>query len=324
MEHRWKRALPGALVLSVLAGACQDAPSGPRAPAARATPPTVASARTFSGASSDSLVDLVLNEWARLGHPEYRREVDAWRQKYVGTVHPAALPNAPDPRATPRSALITDTGESSVSPAAIFDHREALHFGSSAGIPALLEGEMTFTGDLGKISVGSFSITSKSGAAHTVTGDLVIGSGQLVSCQDATQTPCGSKRLAGSIPVNDAPVCDASASGNLLYNAQNIQSTFGVSTDPLSTVNTGDNTAQAASLSAQVNATAPACATTPPPPPPYQPPPDGGGSWGSPNPDPNAPPPATVPSSPNEPKDNYCYSYWDPSVLYVEVVCTAN
>ena len=322
MEHRWKRVLSGALVLSVLAGACQDAPSGPRPPAARATPPTVASANPFSGASSDSLVDRVLDQWARLGHPEYRREVDAWRQKYVGTIHPAALPNAPDPRATPRSALITDTEEPTVSPAAVFDHREALHFGSSSGIQTILEGEMTFAGDLGRISVGSFSITSKSGAAQTVSGDLVIGSGQLLNCLEAVLAPCGSKRLAGSIPVNNAPVCDASASGNLLYNAQNVQSTYGVSTAPLSSVNTGDNTAQAVSVSAQVNAAAPACAITPPPPP-YQPP-DVGGGWADPPPDPNTPPPATVPTGPNGPKENYCYSYWDPSTLYVEVVCTAN
>ncbi|HET9728951.1 MAG TPA: hypothetical protein VFR41_05990 [Acidimicrobiia bacterium] len=321
MQYWWKGALPGALILGIVAGACQDAPLSPRAPATRVTSAPSASVRTFSGASSDSLVDLVLSRWARLGHPEYRRQVEAWRQRNLGTTRVAALRDAPDPRTTRRSALLTDGSEVVKDPPQISAHREGLHFGSTLNgstVPSVLEGEMTFVGDVGKISVGTFGITSTTGSFYSVNGDLANGPGQL-TCVDVTYN-CTSKRLAGSLPLPNTPICDASGNGNLLYSAVNVQTTS-LSLAPLATFNTGGGTEQVASLSAQLSATAPSCAAPPPQPS------DPGGTWADPAPDPYAPPPpvSTAPTvSPDTPKVTYCYSSLDPVLLYVVVICSAN
>jgi hypothetical protein len=281
-----------------------------------ATPEVSVRATAYSGWQSDSLVATVMAQWARLGHPEYQRVIDSWRREHLGTTNTAALRDAPPPdsRATAPSTLLAEGDGTVKSPPQLFGHREALHFGNSYGTPTVLEGEMTFAGDLGKISVGSFSITTKSGGAYSIGGDLANGPGQL-SCVDISI--CTSKRLAGSLQPSGIPYCDASASGNIIYTAQNLTSS-GTSISPYPAV--GGVGVDVATLSQQVNATADACPTTTDP---GSSPPSGG--WADPAPDPNPPvPPPEDPIYPSVPKDNYCYSYSATGMLYVIVVCTAN
>ena len=333
MQHRWRRALPGALAVGILTGACHDAPVAPRATATPASPVTAASVKTFSGASSDSLVQQVMTQWARLGHPEYGRAIDAWRQRHLGTARPTNLPNAPDARATPRSALLADGGETLTDVPKVLSHREALTFGSSQNgsmVPTVLDAEMTFTGDQGSIVVGSFTITSSSGRVYQAAGSLASGTGQLVYCSALAYGQCvNSRRLAGSMRLDNAPYCNANGSGNLIYTAQTIQSSSASTIIPGVTVNTGGNVENEFSISQQLNATAPSCApqpavdsTT------SQPPGDGSGTWSDPAPDPYPADPAPAPSAPtsdpSSPKVGSCYSYFDPVTYSIQIVCSAN
>jgi hypothetical protein len=327
MRSWWKGALPGVLTFSLFAGACQDAPLAPRAPAMPATPRQTRS--TYSGRQSDSLVAAVLAEWAKLGHPEYQREIDSWRRQHLGTTRPSELPDAPDPRATPPSALLSEGDGTLKNPPQVLSHREALHFGQNANgisLPTTLEGEMTFVGDEGRIAIGSFGITSKSGGTYTLTGELAAGAGQLVSCSDPTLGSCvNSKRLAGSTFASSAPYCDATGSGSLNYTAQNIQSTFDIATSPQTAVSSGGGVQDQFNVTQQLFATAPACDTqtgdtntggyVPPNPVDPYPPPEG---WPDPGPEPYEPPGGGTPVQDD------CVAFFSTLLLYVIVICSTD
>jgi hypothetical protein len=263
MDPQWTRALPGALIVMILASACQDAPLAPRAPATRADQPRDGLRQmVFSGRSSDSLVEHVMLQWARRGHPEYGRAIDAWRRRELGTTRPGLLPAAPDPGAAP-SRLITGDAETIKAPPNVLTHREALHFGWSGGgssIPTIVEGEMTFVGDVGRITLTALTITSKTGVSYVNGGDLAQGPGQLINCADVTLSSCSSsRRLAGSVSLGTVPNCDASAYGSLQYTAQNVQATYATSTVPTYPVNTGGDNTDTFSASAALQATANPC-----------------------------------------------------------------
>lgn len=328
MVSCWTRALSGALVLVLVGGACQDAPLGPRAPAARSPEESaVAPSSALSGRSSDSLVDVVTAAWSRLGHPEYRQAIDAWRRRELHTTQTSTLKDAPDWRATAFSALLTDGGDGTVpkAPPSIISHQEAMLFGTSASgviTPDVLEGEMTFVGDQGKIAVGTFHITTTTGASSTVSGQVAFGPGQVVYCVQIVLGSCiYARRLAGSLSLPSMPNCNASASGNLAYDAQNVQSTS-VSTLPGTTANTGGTVTDDFSLSANLGAVAPVCPDPPAdttqtptdpvgnPSDPYPPPTDPGSV-----PDDPAPPPAGAPD------DYNCYTFINYLLLAVTIVC---
>lgn len=324
MNSQWRWALPGALVSIVFAGACQDAPLGPRAPADRsAGPAAIMHPTVFSGRSSDSLVDRVMAQWALHGHPEYQRDIAAWRQRVLGTTRPSLLPDAPDRRATPRSAIISDGTTTQKDPPQVQTHREALHFGyvsSGYTVPSVLEGEMTFVGDMGSIAVGSFNIVSNSGTSYPVNGNLAAGPGQLVGCLDVALSTCGNtRRVSGSVLLNGLPVCDASGSGSLTYAAQNVVTTYSLPLSPYVQLLSGGNVESTASLSANVSALAGSCTEVDPP---YIPP---GADPSAPYPPPEWPVPEPGPIDPAPmfaPPVETCVTYYNNLLLYMTVVCS--
>lgn len=321
MTLSWRRALPGALMLAALSVACQDAPLGPRAPAARAaTQSGNLYQRSFAGRSSDSLVERVTSAWARHGHPEYRQAIDTWRRRVLGTTQPNLLADAVDRRASAPMFIIDDGTGTVQAPPQVESHRESFVFGHSGDgfdVPSVLEGEMTFVGDVGRITTGTFNVTSTGGSRYPVVGDLANGAGQVINCAD---TATCTKRLAGSITAG-APFCNASASGNLVYSAQNIQSSFGTLITPLSG-DTGGGTTEATSTSAYVQSQAPSCDTNTS---------DGGSTGGTggyvSDPDPgdawSPSDPYTDPTPPPNQTGSNCTSYYYPVLMMTVVVCSA-
>ena len=319
MVSQWMRALPGALIVGLVSGACQDAPLGPRAPAMPAPPaehfvPTAA----FSGRSADSLIDVLSPQWARLGHPEYRRTIDAWRQRELGTTQVSTLRSAPDPKAIQPSYLL-QSGDETKPPPNVVSHQEALQFGSGSSVPNTVTAEMVFVGDQGAISLTSLSIASNSGGSYSTAGTLASGFGQLLYCVDISSGSCvNERRLNGAIPVLGAK-CDAVGSGNIQYLAQNLESTSGFNVIPGVSLNTGGTVAASYALSAFFKAFANSCPAkdstnnTQPlaPAPPDTPPPT------FPTPDPTPLPPLAPPPPPGD----QCTSYIDDIDLYVEVDC---
>lgn len=321
MVSQWMRALPGALILVLAAGACQDAPLGPRAPAMHAPPadhfpPTTA----FSGRSADSLVDVLSPQWARLGHPEYRRTIDAWRQRELGTTRVNTLRSAPEPQALQPSFLLQSGDGTPAAPPNVVSHQEALQFGSGSSVPNTVTAEMVFMGDQGAISLTSLTIASNSGGSYSTSSSLASGFGQLLYCVDISLGSCvNERRLSGALPVLGAK-CDAVASGNIQYVAQNLESTSLSNVIPGVSFSTGGTVAASYSLSAFFKAVASACPTkdsttvntqplTPTSPDTPQP------TFPTPDPTP-LPPPAPPP-----PPGDQCTSYIDDIDLYVEVDC---
>jgi hypothetical protein len=241
----------------ICASACQDAPFAPRAPVTRTVDaPQRGGLAAFAGRSSDSLVEQVMQQWARQGHPEIGRAIDIWRRRELGTVSPSTLPDA-------GASRLISVGVDTKALPNVLTHREALHFGSTSGtssIPTILEGEMTFTGDVGRIAVTSLTITSRAGVSNVSTGDLAAGPGQLINCADITLGSCSNtRRLAGSSNLGGVPNCDASAFGTIQYTAQNIQATSGLPVVPDYSGSSGSNTTDTFSVSASIQATANPC-----------------------------------------------------------------
>ena len=320
MVSQWMRALPGALILVLTAGACQDAPLGPRAPAMHA-PPTghFAPATAFSGRSADSLVDVLSPEWARIGHPEYRRTIDAWRQRELGTTRVNTLRSAPEPQALQPSFLLQSGDGTPTAPPNVVSHQEALQFGSGSSVPNTVTAEMVFIGDQGAISLTNLSITSNSGGSYSTSSSLASGFGQLLYCVDISQGNCvNERRLNGALPVLGAR-CDAVGSGSIQYVAQNLESSSGFNIIPGVSYNTGGTVAASYSLSAFFKAFASACPprdtitktqpvapTSPDTPQPVFPTPD---------------PTPLPPVAPPPPAGDDCTAYIDDIDLYIEVDC---
>lgn len=318
-------ALPGVLMLATLSGACQDAPLGPRAPAARGAPDAgMPYQRSFAGRSSDSLVEFVTSAWARHGHPEYRQAIDAWRQRVLGTTQPGILADAVDRRASPPMFILDDGSGTVQAPPQVQTHQEAFIFGHTGDftVPSVLEGEMTFVGDVGTIAAGSFAVTSTAGTNYSVSGQLASGAGQLITCQDISLDCASSKRLSGSISVTNAPFCNASAKGNVLYSAQNIQSSYGTIVTPLLSDGTGGTSTESAGTSAFVQSQAPSCGTTTS---------DAGDTGGGGYSDPEdtgdtawtPSDPYVEPTPPPNETGNGCTSYYYPVLMMTVVVCPA-
>lgn len=322
MISQWMRALPGALIVGLVSGACQDAALGPRAPAMHAPPAEQFGLTTaFSGRSADSLIDVLSPQWDRLGHPEYRRTIDAWRQRELGTTQVGMLRAAPDPKALQPSYLL-QSGDANKAPPNVVSHQEALQFGSSSSsssIPNTVTAEMVFVGDQGAISLTGFSITSNSGGSYSTASSMTAGPGQLLYCVDISSGSCvNERRLNAALPVLGAK-CDAVGSGTIQYVAQNLESASGFNVIPGVPLNTGGTVAASYVLSAFFKATANPCQPkdttikTQPlaPAPPDTPPPT------FPTPDPAPLPPLAPPPPPG----GQCTAYIDDIDLYVEVNC---
>jgi hypothetical protein len=253
-------AFPAAVMLTLIAGACQDALVEPRARALATETAALAAPvhfRTFSGQRADSVLDALDAVWARAGHSEYRERRLAWRKENGVPAH------VDDPalgRPGSSNADVYDDG-SPKPPPSIFSHNEAIHFGSyhdGVRTPGSLEAEMVFIGDAGDIS-GTITITSNNGATYPVSGTIATGPGQLVSCYDVTFGGCQNRRhLNGVLLLDRVPYCDASGSGSVNYYANNINPPLGLSV-PFTTV--GGSTEGGASTLGYVNGTAESCQT---------------------------------------------------------------
>ena len=254
MTFRLPTAIPAAVILTLVAGACQDAPVAPRAEGvapdtARAAdlPPGV---RIFSGQSADSAMNAIVNAWAALGHPEYRARRDAWRAKERAPNAIAAIDVAGGGPPKPNR----DEMENASKPdPRILDHHEDLYFTNPGStIPGGVNGWMKFVGDEGKIDVGTVTFTGASWRTFPG-GTIASGAGSPANCRDVIFAECGAtKVMEGALVLQRAPSCDANGQAYVSYMAFNVsgsQSALG----PL----TGSQTVAAST--APVFGTAPHC-----------------------------------------------------------------
>ena len=254
MKYRRSLALT-AVICMAMAGACHDAPLGPRAPTRHAA--TLATrlprVQAFSGPAADSVMQLIEPTWLRLDRSQSAFTRLDWR-----------LRNHVPARINPVEALPNDvlTSGSTAPVPQILSHYEHFYFGShyqTSSTPSGVEGEMTFVGDIGEIKISSLTITPDSGAAPFVTsgGGIAYGVGSIINCADVTSGTCYQRHLNGVRLISNAPDCNAHASGTVGYSASISQSTFN-STWGTSATGTG----QSVSASAPISATAPACSST--------------------------------------------------------------
>jgi hypothetical protein len=260
MQTRFSTAVRAAVLLSALVAGCNDAPLAPRQ---RSLAPTVASSdgshiQAFSGATADSVMNVLEAGWARNGHPEYRQARLAWRK----TNGVRDVPGPQDPVViTPPNAYVY--GEETMRPPPqILSHFEALHFGyhdSYMNVPDGIEAEVTFVGDQADITVASGTITGNNGSTYPLSGRIAMGSGQLISCTDAVFGACDNRRhLNGVAVLSSAPTCDAKGNGTVNYYVTNINPPITVSYDPTS-IGSAGNGDQSASAVASVSSSAGAC-----------------------------------------------------------------
>jgi hypothetical protein len=256
MQHPRSLALPAALCLLV-AGACQDAPLGPRAPA-RAS--VIASPRqvpivAFSGRAADSVMELLEPTWYSLGPSLSGHARADWR---IRNNVPAHITDAllPSNVGTP-NALVTSGGTSVPQ---ILSHFEEFYFGrhdQTSSTPSGVEAEMTFIADQGQITLASLTVTPDSGGAQFLSSGLIAaGVGDITNCSDVSTGGCYQHHLSGVTTLSSAPDCNAHASGTVGYAATISQTSLGFSLG--STTSSG----QTVSSSAPVSATAPACSST--------------------------------------------------------------
>jgi len=255
MQHPRSLALPAAVCL-LIAGACQDAPLGPRAPApASATSsPRQVPIVAFSGRAADSVMELLEPTWYSLGPSLSAHSRADWRIRNnvpARITDDALLPSnvgAPN-------ALLTSGGTSVPQ---ILSHFEAFYFGrhdQTSSTPSGVEAEMTFIADQGQIRVASLTVTPDSGAAPFMTSGAIVSGGNIINCADVTAGSCNQHHLSGVLTFSSAPDCSAHASGTVGYSATISQTSLGFSQG--STTSSG----QTVSSSAPISATAPACSS---------------------------------------------------------------
>lgn len=258
MHSLHTRALRGAIVLTVVATACQDAPFEPHAsrsaPSAIA-PVTAVRVRAFSGRAGDSVMNVLEAAWARHGRPEYGQARLAWRAR---NGVPAQIGDsfAAPPVLVPNAVLVASTDVVTKPAPKVITHYEAMRFGYSnayGNVPSGVEGEMTFIGDNGDINAG-LTVTAKSGATYTVAGKIATGPGNLVNCTDLSSTDCENRRHLSGVLTMAVPNCDASGGGSVSYTAANVSS----SVSGVSFGTTGSADASFVSV-AQVSSTAGLC-----------------------------------------------------------------
>lgn len=233
-------ALPAAVTLALFVGACQDAPSSPRSPAQPAvvsTPTTQSSRiRVYSGQRADSVANEILSAWSVNGHPEYLAQRRALRAGlHLG---PEVTATSLTPGTLP-AHILDDGGSGSIykDPPKIGTHHEDFVFGQSGGfsqIPSLLNASMFFVGDFGRIDAR----VTVTGNGATVPASAIIGQGAgQLSCADILVGNCSNSRfMEGSLVMDNAPSCDAHASGAVTFTAQYQDSQSGtLSSAPLST-----------------------------------------------------------------------------------------
>jgi len=289
MFHIRSTALPAAVCLSIVVGACQDAPLAPKPPASaesvrgRNGP---SERHIYSGAAADSVVKAVLTAWAANGHPEYLE-----RHTALELAGELASRRAANARAATVAKLLVAGGagsqDGSMQPPSILAHHENLYFGSPQ-IATTLEASMQFVGTWGSIN-SNVTITGKS-SVYPAIGSLASGAGTPVNCADVLFSSCATRSLSGAWSKSDAPYCDATASGSIAYLAQNGDAAVGGI--PLS--GSGGSLGAPVTAYAYVTNSAGPCVTKPDTQPTYTPP--GGG--GTPDPDSPSWPTPTQPEPP--------------------------
>jgi hypothetical protein len=264
-------AFPAAVLIMLLASACQDAPLGPHTPSSgplRVAPIQGVRVQTFSGRRADSVMDALEMAWGQLGHPEFGRSRHQWRQQ---NGVPSRIGDAQSRQLVPtlpNAATLDEEGNSYERPAPkIISHYEVIHFGQVdqyVNVPAGIEAEMTFIGDAGDIQVGSMAISRGGGdMPYPVTGRIVAGPGELVNCQDVILGDCQNRRhLAGVMILYGVPQCDAKANGNVTYYVNNLNMPIGISFAPTPfSISTPGNMEGGVSANAEINSTAAPCSS---------------------------------------------------------------
>jgi hypothetical protein len=255
-------ALPAAVLITLFAGACQDAPVGPRAapnaPASAVAHPRV---EAFSGARADSVMNVMEATWSKLGHPEYAQARLSWRKRngIVAGDSSARARSSTKPNAVLDEGSTEITGSESGPALGIIDHYEALHFGwhdAYSNVATGVEAEITFKGDGAQINLNSLDIRRNSGGADYITsGTIATGPGQIVNCADVLVGQCDNRRHLNGVRVfYDAPWCDASGNGTVNYWAYTAIPGANVTAPP-----TSSNVRDAVTAAGQVGGSAQAC-----------------------------------------------------------------
>lgn len=308
-------ALRGAIIVTLCTAACGETavePTHTHALGRAAQPTATLSTRSFSGRAADSVSSVLEAAWARLGRRDEGNARHAWRKRngVPDSVHdsllavPQVMPNVN------RAVLESDAERPAPS---ILTHVEELHWGYwnySVNLPGAVNAEMKFVGDAGEISLGSFIITgTKTYATYSIGGKIASGPGEIIGCTDTVFAGCSNQRhLGGLMTLQNAPFCDATASGNVSYSANN--STLSSGTPLLGTLFNPTN-GMSSSLTSSISGSAPACDDVKTPPPVEQPTGSGptetgGGTGATPPPEPWDPAPLPPPPSPDGPATFYC------------------
>ena len=256
MSERSSPVYRAAVLLTIVAAACNDSPMAPPNRSSLSTP-SGAGVRVFAGRSADSVIRVFDAVWARGSRVDYRESRRAWRKAN-------GIPDSVgDPRFTPvpfaPNALLTDGDDGSwLPPPQILAHYEAFHFGQRdqlTNVPDAVEGDVTFVGDQANVSV-ALMVTKNDGATSTYATRIAQGTGTLLGCTDVGFGNCANRRrLNGAITLGDAPTCAASASGTVSYYVSNVGAILSGS------VGSGGNNTASASASGSVSGTASACSS---------------------------------------------------------------
>ena len=261
MQTRFSTAVRVAVLLAALVAGCHDAPLAPRQRLAAPTVNTAAGGRvqTFSGATADSVMNVLEAGWTRNGHPEYRQARLAWR-KANGVPDSIRVPIPDDPAVITMPNAYLYGEETLRPPPQVLAHFEALHFGHQdkyMNVPDGVEAEVTFVGDQTDITVPNLTITGTNRSPYSTSGRIAVGPGQMISCTDVTFGACDNRRhLSGVMTLSDAPTCDVKGSGTVSYYVTNI--TPPINFGPIST---GSGSDQSASAVASVSSSAAPCSS---------------------------------------------------------------
>ena len=261
-------AFRAAVLFTVVASACDEAPVAPRPSSrqsVRGTPVARQGVEVFSGRRADSVLSLLETGWAQRGHPEYRQTRVAWR-KHNGVPATIGDPGLGGPVLAPNADGVIGRDPYAPRPSPkIISHYESLHFGYKnqyVNAPDAVEAEVTFVGDQASMMLNNLSIVGKDGSNFSAAGALGGGGGQSVNCPDVIFGDCENRRHNNAVMMLwGAPICDAHGNGSVSYYVTNLNSTVGVTAGPVSGGATGGPGAAAAG-NASIDQTAPAC---PPP-----------------------------------------------------------
>lgn len=295
MNERSPTAYRAAVLLTILAAACNDGPLAPRhepSSAARTTP-SEAGVQVFSGRVADSVVHAFDAVWARGSYADHREARRAWRRAN-GIPDSVGDPGLTPIAIVPNALLGIDDG-SYRPPPQVLSHYESLYFGHTdlyTNVPDGVEAAATFVGDQAEIAIPSLTITKKDGSSSSFHGTITKGTGAITNCADVTLGNCSNQRLLnGVMTLGSAPTCDASGSGSVSYSVSNLTSTTGITSGAGSGTASASATGSLSGTSAPCpppqtsdpTTTQPSDGGTPPPPPPpippYDPaPPLGGGT----------------------------------------------